>query len=108
MLHIFFIEDKVRPVEQEKILGMGLTPVVGIFGGGFIALIIGFVCVCLFIRRMQKRDGEMPATQPHSATSFGANTVSMMNSLCGNNLVYPQVMGLLFLMLTYVQMKAVP
>ena len=46
---------------------------IGIFGGAFIALIIGFICICVFVRRMQKRDAEEAANQH---TSIGA-------SVCG-------------------------
>jgi len=42
---------------------LDMTAMIGIFGGAFIALVIGFICVFIFVRKMQKSDREETNTQ---------------------------------------------
>lgn len=48
--------------------------IIGIIGGTLIALVIGLVCICLFVRRMHKREDAEVVNQP--SLSFGATMVS--------------------------------
>ena len=45
---------------------LSMTAVIGIFGGAFIALVVGFICVFIFVRKMQKGDREEANSQQRS------------------------------------------
>lgn len=69
-------EATVEPSSSdEPILGnLDLAAMISIFGGAFFALVIGCICVCIFVRKMQKGDKE-EATQPQqSFASFAQNS----------------------------------
>lgn len=60
--------------DSDQILGsLDMTAMIGIFGGAFIALVVGFICVCIFVRKMQKGDKEEPVPPPHSMASYAPN-----------------------------------
>lgn len=52
--------------------------IIGIIGGTLIALVIGLVCICLFVRRMHKREDAEVVNQP--SLSFGATMIPMHHS----------------------------
>ena len=60
---------------DDPILGnLDLAAIISIFGGAFIALMIGCICVCIFVRKMQKGDKDETAQPQQSFASFAPNS----------------------------------
>lgn len=60
---------------DDPILGnLDLAAMISIFGGAFIALMIGCICVCIFVRKMQKGDKEEVTQPQQSFASFAPNS----------------------------------
>ena len=51
-----------------------MAAMIGIFGGAFIALMIGFICVCIFVRKMKNSEKEETTQPQHSFASFAPNS----------------------------------
>lgn len=72
---------------SDLVLGdLNLTALIGIFGGAFIALLIGFVCVCIFVRKMQRNDHDEPQAHSMGTASYAPTTT--VNSKILNNVIY--------------------
>lgn len=73
--NFIFIVPTSEPTTDDQILGnLDMTTMIGIFGGVFIALVVGFICVCIFVRKMQKGEKEDTAPPQQSFASFAPST----------------------------------